>query len=129
VSCADDGAQIVRVLHSIQNDQHLGPGHHVLQLGVWLGGGHGEDALMRGSAGQFVQRGAGLETHRNRGRAAKIDDLLHALAARATRHQQPVDGAAGPQSFQYGMNANQCTHAGPMLARGGMGGVGDWVIW
>ena len=106
---ADDGAEIVRIFHAIEHDHELRRGGGV-EIGVLAGRAHGNHALMRGTAGQPIQRSARLEPHRHRGAPRQVDDLLQARSAGALRHQDAVERMLRPQRFRYRMNAAENRH-------------------
>ena len=69
VGGADDGAQIVRIFHAIEHHEHLA-GCDGFEVGVLARGAQGDHALVRGRAGQAVQRGARLRSARAHRRGA-----------------------------------------------------------
>ena len=94
VGGADDGAEIVRIFHAVEHDEHLARCDG-FEVGVLARGAEGDDALVRGGTGQAVQRGARFEAHRHAGAAREIDDFLQARASGALRDHDALDGVAG----------------------------------
>ena len=95
---SDDGAQIMRVLDVVADDDKgrlvAGLGKDVLHGGEVVAGGHGGHALMDYTAAQGVQL---LRCGVFDGHAALLgqgDDLAHAAAVSALEDVDAVDGAA-----------------------------------
>src|SRR5579863_9013928 len=107
---ADDRAQVVRVLDSVQYDVQPAAGPRILQRTVLLGRAKRHDALMRSAVGRAVELLARLEAHRNTALLAQRNQFLQARASRALGHQHPVQRTAGAQGFTDGMDSSQREH-------------------
>src|SRR6185369_6375121 len=109
VSGADDGAEVVRVLDSVEDDDE-GAGGGLVEIGVLTGGAHGDDALVGGGAGEAVEGVTGLEADGDVGAAGEVDDLLKAGAAGALGDDDAVEGPLGLEGFEDGVDAREDGH-------------------
>jgi hypothetical protein len=87
---ADDGAEIVRILHTVEDDEHASTGGDVVERGVGVSGSEGDDTLVDRAGGEAVECVTRLESDWDTGFAAGIDDVLDAGAAGSSGDNHPV---------------------------------------
>ena len=106
---ADHRAEVVRVLHAIEHDQQLGP-RHLFELGILARRAHRDHALVRRTSCQPVERRPWLEAHRHARAPRQVDQFLQTWAARALRHQQPLQRMFGAQRLGHRVDSAQDRH-------------------
>src|SRR5579863_3418875 len=107
---ADDRAQVVGVLDSVQHDVQPAACRGLLQRSILLSCAKSDDALMRSAIGCAVELLASLEAHRNPALFAKRDQFLQPWPSCPLGHQHPVQRAAGAQRFTDGMDSSKREH-------------------
>jgi len=110
VSRADDGAEIVRVLDAVEDDDEAGAVEDVVEGGALLGRGEGDDALVGEILDQAVEVFAGLEADGHVRLAAEIDDLLEAGPGSTLDHVDAIESLAGAKGFADGVNTCNKSH-------------------
>ena len=103
VGGADDGAQIMRVLNAIQQDDQAETGGSLFQRGGERRASEGHDILMVGCGA--IELGAGFKAQRNIALAAQFDDLLKARTGGAARDENTIERHAGFKGFPNGMDS------------------------
>ncbi len=102
---ANNGAQIVRIFHAVQDDQQSRIGQHLIQLRITVRGAKRHHALMRRAIGCPIQRLARFKAQRDRAFPRQIDDFLQPGSAGAARDQHAIERAARAQSLANRMNS------------------------
>src|SRR5690349_4146473 len=100
---ADDRAEIVRILDAIEDYDEL-TRRGLLEVRVLARGAERDHALVGGTAGQPVERGALLEADRDGSAPRQVDDLLNARAAGALRDEDSFERAPGFERFDDRMD-------------------------
>ena len=107
----DDRAEIVGVLQLVENHEEgrlaalLRVGEDVLHRAVFLGGGKGDNALVRSAAAEEIQLGAVGFLDGNLLFARLGEDSHHRTAAVAARHQDLINGSAAADGLADGVPA------------------------
>ncbi len=101
---ADHRAEVVRILHAIEHHQQFGL-RHLFELGILTRRAHRDHALVRRTTRQAVERRPRLEAHRHARAPRQVDQFLQTRAARALRHQQPLQRMFGAQRFGHRMDS------------------------
>ena len=111
---AKDRAEVVRVLHAVEQNQQpgfvaLGFLYEVFEFNVTLRPGNQNNALVRGAAGGAVQLGFVDEAHGNRGAARRLYYRFDLRAFASLAHQQTFGGTSGGERLFDRVNAaNDC---------------------
>lgn len=110
VGGAHDGAQVVRVLDAVQDNDEPRALQDVLQFAVLDGGSQSEDTLVRADARQPVQGLAGLEANRDAALARHPDQFVDPSSGGAAGDDEAVEGPARAQRFTHRVNSGQQAH-------------------
>jgi len=107
---ADDGPQVVGVLHSVENHQQARFVEDRFERVRDLGRRNGHNSLMRQAFDEAVEGLAGIKTDGQFGGAAEFNDLLQAGPGGTFDDVDPVERLSGAQRFSYRMDAGNEGH-------------------
>lgn len=118
VGGADNGAEIVGIFDTIQDDNHFGALDDIVLIGVLCGCAKGDDALVRLVPTGTLQRVARFKAYRNAILPAEVDDLLKARPAGTLGNEDTVEGPFCFQRFADRVHTDKNSHL--MM-------VADWI--
>jgi hypothetical protein len=85
-------------------------GENALESSRSAGRGQSDYSLMIFRIGETIELATLFKTDGNVSRAGELDNFLDAGVLAAARDQDAVEGAAGVESFAYGVNAGKFVH-------------------
>ena len=110
---ADDGAEIVRVFHAVQQNKKCfarwaggAAGDQIIQIVRLLGGRQGDDTLMLAGAREAIELRAVLEANSDTALPGQGDQFFEAVAVVAAGNHDALERAAGDERFADGVDAN-----------------------
>jgi hypothetical protein len=117
VGGADDGAEVVRVLDAIEDDDEgvlaAALGEEVVEIVVAFLRDYGDDALMRGGVGHSLEFVAAKEADGDAGVTGVVDDALKLLVGALLGDTDVFDGAGARfDGFADRVNAEDDVHGG-----------------
>jgi hypothetical protein len=104
---ANDGAEVVGIFHSVQDDEQLRSIEDVIQFDVIVHDAKSDNALMRDALTETIERISWFETNGNAALPTELDDLLNPRPGRAFRDQNLVERAMRAQRLANRVNTEQ----------------------
>lgn len=107
---ADDRAEIVRILDTVENHVQTAAGDSLLECGVFGGGTDPDDALMRDAARGAIEMVARFEADGDAALAAQVDQFLDAGAGCTLYNEDAIERTARPDRLPDGMDSRERRH-------------------
>jgi hypothetical protein len=107
VGAADDRAQIVRILHTIENHKEPGFRRYIAERRILLRRSQRDHSLMRLNVRYAIESTPVFEAHRNSGLTGEIHYLLDARTGNAAGNQDALERPFCAQGFNDGVDSGK----------------------